>query len=89
MKKIILATVALLSASGMAFAGSDHYGSHYIPAPDSYPASGHYSMESDNAYSIDLNRTKSVGTVDDEKAMGGHSVFDKPAPGYGQGIWGR
>ncbi|ANT53396.1 DUF680 domain-containing protein [Mesorhizobium amorphae] len=89
MKKIILATVALLSASGMAFAGSDHYGSQFIPGPDSYPVTGHSSMASDNGYSIDLKSTKSIGTNDGEKALAGSSAFDKPAPGYGQGIWGR
>ncbi|MDX8447026.1 hypothetical protein [Mesorhizobium captivum] len=87
--KIILATVALLSASGMAFAGSDNYGSGYIPGSDSYPSTDRDAMASDNAYTLDLGSTHSVGTVRSESAVGGNSAFDVPAAGYGQGIWGH
>lgn len=89
MKKIILAAIALLSASGMAFAGSDNYGTDYIPGAGSYPNAGHHSMKSEGAYSVDLGSTASIGTADRAAAHKGNSSFDIPAPGYGQGIWGR
>ncbi|UVK37849.1 DUF680 domain-containing protein [Mesorhizobium sp. AR10] len=84
MKKIILTTAAFLFASGMAFAGSDHYGSGFVPGADAYPSTGNHSMSSDSGYTVDLGSTASIGTA--ESATGGHSI---PAPGYGQGIWGR
>ena len=88
MLKIVLTTATFLFASGMAFAGSDHYGSDYNHG-SGYSNTGHYSMVSDNAYSVDLSVTKSIGTADSAPALGGNSSFDIPAPGYGQGIWGR
>lgn len=77
MKTIILASIALLSISGAAFAGSDHYGSGYVPGADSYPSAGHHAM-------VDMTTTNGIG-----KASGENSTFEKPAPGYGRGIWGR
>ena len=89
MKKIVLAAVALLSASGMAFAGSDNYGSGYIPYSDAYPSAGHHSMASDSGYSIDVRSTNSIAMPHGASAVGGTSAFDMPAAGYGQGIWGH
>ena len=77
MKTIILASIALLSVSATAFAGSDNFGSGYVPGADSYPSKGHHAM-------VDTTTTNSTGKIADE-----NSTFDKPAPGYGQGIWGR
>ncbi|TGQ48084.1 MULTISPECIES: hypothetical protein [unclassified Mesorhizobium] len=91
MQKIVLTVATLLFASGMAFAGSDHYGSTYNHG--SYSNAGHgYSMAkvsatSDASYSVDLNATNSVSTADGAPAVGGTSNFDIPAAG--QGIWGR
>ena len=80
MKKIILATAAFLFASGMAFAGSDHFGSD-IPAAGSYPTT--HSMASDGA--VDLGVTSSIT----DSVAEGTATSGMPAPGYGQGIWGR
>lgn len=83
MKTIVLATVTLLSVSGMAFAGSDNYGSGYIPGSSTYPTypgAGH---------SVDMSSTKSISMAGSKSAAHGTSAFDMPAPGYGQGIWGR
>ncbi len=85
MKTIILASIALLSVSGMAFAGSDNFGSSYIPGSDSYPGAVHHAMASHAGHALDM---KSTGTVAGE-STDGNSAFDMPAPGYGQGIWGR
>jgi hypothetical protein len=79
MKKIILATAAFLFASGMAFAGSDHFGSDFVPAASAYPNTGSHSMASDGA--VDMSVTDSTTDGDATSGM--------PAPGYGQGIWGR
>jgi len=76
MKKIILATAAVLFASGMAFAGSDHYGADFVPGSSSYPAGGHHAM-SNGAKTVDPTVTNSIGT-------GGNSVQES-----GRGIWGR
>ncbi|PAP94416.1 hypothetical protein [Mesorhizobium wenxiniae] len=88
MLKIVLATATFLIASGMAFAGSDHYGSDYSHG-SGYPNTGHHSMVSDNGYAVDLSGTASVNTADSAPTSGGNSIFDIPGPGYGQGIWGR
>ncbi|CAH2403551.1 hypothetical protein [Mesorhizobium escarrei] len=87
MLKIILTTATLLLASGMAFAGSDHYGSDYSHG-SFYPKTGHQSMVSDNGYALDLSGTASVGAADSAPTSAGNSTFDIPAPGYGQGMWG-
>ncbi|MCF6118064.1 DUF680 domain-containing protein [Mesorhizobium muleiense] len=87
MLKIVLATATLLFASGMAFAGSDHYGSDYSHS-SFYPKTGHHSMASDNGYAVDPSGTASVDTTDSAPTSAGNSIFDKPAPGYGQGMWG-
>jgi hypothetical protein len=89
MKKIVLATAAFLFASGMAFAGSDHYGSEY-----NYDTDHDYSMVNpsaapDNTYSVDRTGIANMSTVDSAQTVGGNSSFDYPAPGYGRGIWGR
>ena len=81
MKKIVLSLATLLVASGMAFAGSDRFGSDYIPAAGGYPTT--HSMVSGGA--VDLSGTKSIT----DGAAGGNAHSDMPAPGYGQGIWGR
>ena len=47
MKKIILATVAVLAVSGSAFAGSDNYGNSGVNRP---------------APAVDTTRTSSIGT---------------------------
>lgn len=88
MLKIVLATAAFLFASGMAFAGSDHYGSDYSHG-SGYPKTGHHSMVSDDGYAVDPSGTASVNTADSAPSTAGDSIFDIPAPGYGQGIWGR
>jgi len=93
MKKIVLTAATFLFASGMAFASSDHYGSGYNYS-SGYSNAGHgYSMvnasaTSDASYSVDLNATNSISTADGAPAVG-TSNLDIPAPGYGQGIWGR
>ncbi|MCZ8547821.1 hypothetical protein OOJ09_26860 [Mesorhizobium qingshengii] len=84
MKKIVLSLATLLFASGMAFAGSDRFGSDYIPAAGDYPTAGTHSMVY-GASAVDLSGTKSVT----DSAAGGDSHSGMPAPGYGQGIWGR
>lgn len=81
MKKIILATAAFLFASGMAFAGSDHFGSDFVPAASSYPTT--HSMVSGGA--VDQSVTKSIT----DSAAEANATSGMPAPGYGQGIWGR
>lgn len=80
MKKIILAT-AFLFVSGMAFAGSDHFGSDFVPAASSYPTT--HSMMSGGA--VDHSATKSIT----DGAAEGSATSGMPAPGYGQGIWGH
>jgi hypothetical protein len=72
----------------MAFAGSDHYGSDYSHG-SGHSNTGRYSMMSDKGYAVDLSGTASVSTADSAPTSGGNSTFDIPAPGYGQGIWGR
>lgn len=81
MKKVILAAAAFLFASGMAFAGSDHFGSEFAPTAGNYPTT--HSMTSSKA--IDPSVTRSVAG---SKAAG-NATSGMPAPGYGQGIWGR
>ena len=81
MKKIILTTAAFLFASGMAFAGSDHFGSDFVPAASSYPTT--HSMMSVGA--VDQGVTKSIT----DSAAEANATSGMPAPGYGQGIWGR
>ncbi|WP_457150307.1 hypothetical protein [Mesorhizobium sp. P5_C1] len=89
MKKIVLAIATVLLASGTAFAGSDNYGTDYIPGPDAYPSSSVYhSMGSDGANALDLGGTKSIGTANSAPAPGGSANSDMSA-GYGQGIWGH
>ncbi len=88
MLKIVLATATFLFASGMAFAGSDHYGSDYSHG-SFYPKTGHHSMVSDNGYAVDPSGTASVNTADSAPTSAGNSIFDIPAPGYGRGNWGR
>ena len=88
MKKIVLAIATFLFASGTAFAGSDNYGSDYIPGSGSYPGSANHSMASGGAKAVDLSGTKSIGTAGSTAAPAGSSNSDMSA-GYGQGIWGR
>lgn len=85
MKKIVLSLATLLLASGMAFAGSDHFGSDFIPAAGSYPTAGSHSMMYGGANAVDLSGTKSVT----DSMAWGNANSGMPAPGYGQGIWGR
>lgn len=79
MKKIILTTAAFLFASGMAFAGSDHFGSDFVPAAGSYPTT--HSMASSKA--VDPTVTQSI-----KASKAGQSNLDMPTE-YGQGIWGH
>ncbi|PWJ94786.1 hypothetical protein C8D77_1011472 [Mesorhizobium loti] len=81
MKKIIFSIAAFLFASGMAFAGSDHFDSDFVPAAGSYPTAGSHSMISGGAVSV----TKSIT----DSTVEGTATSGMPAPGYGQGIWGR
>lgn len=85
MKKIVLTIAASLFASGMAFAGSEHFGSDFIPAAGSYPTTAYHSMVSGGAKAVDQSVTKSIT----DSAAAGNANSDMPAPGYGQGIWGR
>ncbi|UVK51718.1 DUF680 domain-containing protein [Mesorhizobium sp. AR02] len=87
MKKIILSIAALLFASGMAFAGSDHFGSDFVPAASSYPTT--HSMGSGGAKAVDQSVTKSVTKSITDSAAEGSATSGMPAPGYGQGIWGH
>lgn len=80
MKKIVLTIASLLFASSMAFAGSDHFGSDFVPAVGDYPTT--HSMVSG---AVDMSATKSIAA--DSAAEKATSAM--PAPGYGQGIWGR
>ncbi|RWM74288.1 hypothetical protein, partial [Mesorhizobium sp.] len=75
MLKIVLATATFLFASGMAFAGSDHYGSDYSHG-SGHPNTGHQSMVSDNGYAVDLSGTASVNTADNAPTPAGNSIFD-------------
>ncbi|QIA24662.1 hypothetical protein [Mesorhizobium sp. AA22] len=88
MLKIVLATATFLFASGMALAGSDHYGSDYSHG-SGFSNTGHHSMVSDNGYAADPSGTASVSTTDSAPTSAGNSIFDIPGLGYGQGIWGR
>lgn len=81
MKKIVLTIASLLFASGMAFAGSDHFNADFVPAAGSYSTT--HAMVSGGAKAVDPSMTKSTT----DSAMGTNSGM--PAPGYGQGIWGR
>ena len=81
MKKIILATAAFLFASGMAFAGSDHFGSDFVPAASSYPTT--HSMMSGGAVDHSVTQSITDGAAEADATSG------MPAPGYGQGIWGH
>ncbi|MBZ9807285.1 hypothetical protein LB542_26145 [Mesorhizobium sp. BR1-1-9] len=83
MKKIVLTVASLLFASGMAFAGSDHFGSDFIPAASSYPTT--HAMMSGGAKAAVPSVTNSIA----DSAMGANSNSDMPAQDYGQGIWGR
>ena len=89
MQKMFLTTAAFLFVSGMAFAGSDHYGSDY-----NYGSGHDHSVVKPNAtsdypYPVDPSSTASMTTVNSSATAAGNSSFDKPAPGYGRGIWGR
>jgi hypothetical protein len=83
MQKIVLTAATFLFASGMAFAGSDHYGSDFNHGSGyDYSNPGHYSMvklsaTSDDSYWVDLSGTASISTADSAPTY------------YGQGIWGR
>jgi hypothetical protein len=89
MKKIVLTTAAFLFVSGMAFAGSEHYGSDYNYGSGHDYAMVKPSVASNHAYSVDLSGTASISTVNSAPTVGGNSDFDIPASGYGQGIWGN
>lgn len=82
MKKIILSVAAFLFASGMAFAGSNHFDLDIVPAAGSYPTT--HSMVSGGAKTVDPSVTKSVI----RNTTAGQSTRDMQGE-YGQGIWGR
>ena len=77
MKKIVLSLATLLFASGMAFAGSDHFGSDFIPAAGSYPTAGSHSMVY-GANAVDLSGTKSVTELASEINERFHVVPQAP-----------
>jgi len=81
MKKIVLTTASLLFASGVAFAGSDHFGSDFVPAAGGYPAT--HAMMS-GAKAVDPRVTHSIT----DNAASGQPRLDMPADS-GQGIWGH
>jgi len=81
MKKIVLTIASLLFASGMAFAGSDHFGSDFVPAAGGYPAT--HAMMS-GAKAVDPRVTQSIT----DSTVAGQSHLDMPADS-GQGIWGH
>lgn len=87
MKKIVLAVATVLFASGMAFAGSDHYGSGDNHGFDQ-SNTGRYSMLSDNAHAVDPTSTKSISPADSAPAMGGNPYSGIPTD-LGQGAWGH
>ncbi|MER8700302.1 hypothetical protein [Mesorhizobium sp. M1273] len=89
MQKIVLTTAAFLFVSGMAFAGSDHYGTDHNYGSGHDYSTVKPSAASDHSYPVGLSGTASISTVDSAPTAGGNSGFDKPAPGYGRGIWGR
>ncbi|MBZ9966671.1 MULTISPECIES: hypothetical protein [unclassified Mesorhizobium] len=74
---------SFLCASGMAFAGSDHYGSDFNHG-SGYQNRGYHAMVSDHGYAVDLIGTASVNTADSAPTLKGNSIFDIPGPGYGQ-----
>lgn len=82
MKKIVLSIASLLLASGMAVAGSDHFGSDFIPAAGSYPTTVSHPMASG---AVDLGATKSIT----DAAAAATSGAGMTAPASGQGIWGH
>ncbi len=68
MKKIVLATVALLAVSGSAFAGSDNYGSNGANQP---------AVTVDSSYTASVNKSepvvqKPVTTGADHNLFGNH-----------------
>jgi hypothetical protein len=89
MQKIVLSTAAFLFLSGMAFAGSDHYGSDYNYGSGHDYSTVKPSIAPGDSYSVAPSGTKSLSTVNSAPTVKGNSSFEKPAPGYGQGIWGR
>jgi hypothetical protein len=76
MKTMTLATAAFLFASGMAFAGSDHFGSENTLAAGSYQTTHAMSGEK----SIDMGATRSIGAVEGQSTLPAES---------GQGVWGH
>ena len=84
MKKFVLATAMVLFASGMAFAGSDYYGSDHNHGFDQ-SNTGHRSMVS---HAVDPVVTKSISTALGAPAMGGNPYSGIPTAD-GQGVWGH
>lgn len=80
MTRIALATVAMLTAMGTAFAGSDHYGSNGA----SQPAVGIDRMLTG---SIHKHQTAAQDDPDATTKTAPASVQSWPEPG--QGIWGN
>ncbi|MET2825688.1 hypothetical protein [Mesorhizobium shangrilense] len=87
MKKIVLAVATVLFASGMAFAGSDYYGSDHNHGFDQ-SNTGHHAMVSDSAHGVDPIGTESISTADSAPALGGNPYSGIPTIS-GQGVWGH
>jgi len=84
MNKIAFAAVALLIATGSAFAGSDHYGSDNVNQPAvTAPAGNVYNGNVDNTV------TGSIRKLDKFEQREFHITPDENQPQSGQGIWGR
>ena len=79
MNKIAFAAVALLIATGSAFAGSDHYGSDHVNQPAVTAPAGN----------VDNTVTGSIRKLDKFEQREFHITPDENQPQSGQGIWGR
>lgn len=87
MKKIVLAVATVLFASGMAFAGSDYYGSAHDNGFDQ-SNTGHHAMMSGNAHAVDPSVTKSISTAASAPSLGENPYSGIPTVS-GQGVWGH
>jgi ABC-type oligopeptide transport system substrate-binding subunit len=66
MKKIILATAALLAVSGSAFAGSDNYGSNGANQP---------AVAVDSSHTASVNRSEPAATQKPVTTGADHNLF--------------
>jgi len=75
MKKLVLTAAAIFVATGAAFAGSDHHGSHNF----SQPVASHSAQKIDTAHTGSIRKAKKVQGDPDASVPAEH----------GQGIWGN